>query len=739
MRITPPNKLVIASLAVALADCITCYRASPWLALIAIASITIAPIIAKQYRLAWTLAILFFCVGLYAEIRYPRPASTDIAKLANAGTVRFRGIVLAINNQFTGDTKPITIATVQATELAYPVVRPLSGRIRISIVDDSFLLLNTAIKPHTRVEIEGKISVPKQAEHPWELDSKKMLERRRIFCQMRVVADRVKTVNPKGGFELEDLYSYMLSLIDSVRHSIVGMHQKNLGNERGGLLSSIVLGEAAVGLDDDTQKLFRDTGLSHLLAASGFNLTIIVASAYFIAKAISKNNSFVAWVSLAAVVGFVSLAGNSPSVMRAAIMCALVIASKWGFRRLHMGAALACSLLLSIMHDPICITDIGFQLSYVATAGILLGAQPLSNVLQRYSKSDVFNPLCDLVAVILVAQLSVLPFQLFYFWQAGLLFLPANIAVDPFIVPITSIGFVSSLAAPLSTHVHGLSEICWGLDQVTGMMLNCILHTLKLMTSLGDTQLRGAPHLMALIFNSLAGILLLLSLAFSRGQKTSFSIYFLSLLLFIWPQPLPKLSVAATEKQVSVVFSNRKITSFRLHAHLDDSHIRRYLRYLGAAEELVVDCNSNTIATESSTQLQHGSKTALKYKTAECGIVYVGYERQRTSLYYLSGLPEKIDDSEAAKFAENCRCLNPLGKDELIIARTSRVSSQRQRMAQEQQIRRIALAISPDATVLVLNPRGKGDRQMRIEQQLSREPLSRICVSTGKIALATLE
>lgn len=742
MTFSAPHRLIIVSISIAAATCVVCYSASPWISLFALGIVLVPPLAKRKHLFAWIVAAFFLCAAVHAELRFPRPELTDISQFANAGKIRLRGVVISMSSNSGAAADAATRAIVQATEIVSPFAKQVSGRINISVNDDNFSYTDSSssIRPHCLVEISGRISLPKPAIYPWEFDSQRMLERKRVFCQMRVSASEVKHIERKPDHGLQDVRDRTLFAIDSIRNSIVSTHRFNLGQERGNLLSSIVLGEAAVGLDDDVQKLFRETGLSHLLAASGFNLTIIVASVYFVARAITKSISLISVFSLAAVAGFVCLAGNSPSVMRAAIMCVLVIASKWAFRRLHMGSALASSLILAIIQDPICVTDIGFQLSYAATAGILLGAQPLSESFQKYIKWTPMVCMCDLVAVILVAQLTVLPLQMLYFWQVGMLFLPANIIVDPFIVPITSLGFLSSLIAPLSNYVAGCTQICWGLDQITGIMLNCIVRILKLMTSVGETQIRGAPHSVAIIFNCVFGILMLTSLASNRMVKLAFCLYALSLFCILLPHSLPNLCIAATKNQIAIIDENRNTVTFLTNDVQEDRKLARYLAYIGARRELKIDCSSTQHGQAFLTDRSGPQKDIRNRRTH--GISFLDNAIQGYSFYILTRPVYEIDLVAAARFAETCKAKST-SKQCVIIFTDSHKGTAYQftHSTFSTRVNLVADALSPRAIVLVLDSAGGKSGQPHFLQTTELKPDSTSFVSLRhhSVSLATLK
>ena len=211
----------------------------------------------------------------------------------------------------------------------------------------------------------------------------------------------------------------------------------------------MVLGDRAVDLSDTIKTTFMRVGLSHLLAASGLNLTIIVGAVIFFfrwrksARQKTEMTPPQTLVALICVLFFVSLAGVSPSVTRATIMCLLLLWSSLVFRKLALGSALAGALYLALMLDPTSILDVGLELSYGATFGIIYFYPLLTSAWPRVS-NKLGAWLLALTNVVLSAQIAVLPVQIYCFQKISTLVVPANILAEPLVAPITVMGFLSS-------------------------------------------------------------------------------------------------------------------------------------------------------------------------------------------------------------------------------------------------------------------------------------------------------
>lgn len=197
------------------------------------------------------------------------------------------------------------------------------------------------------------------------------------------------------------------------------------------------------GLDERVVADFRTTGLTHLMAVSGTNLTLILGAVLLLARGAGVRGRGLIVVGALGVVGFVLLAGPQPSVLRAAAMGSVallglgVAAQQRGLRALGVGVM----LLLAI--DPWLARSVGFALSATATAGILLLGPLWRDALARWLPVWV----AEAVAVPLAAQISCTPLVAAISGQVSLVAVAANIAAAPFVAPATVLGLAGGIAA----------------------------------------------------------------------------------------------------------------------------------------------------------------------------------------------------------------------------------------------------------------------------------------------------
>ncbi len=195
------------------------------------------------------------------------------------------------------------------------------------------------------------------------------------------------------------------------------------------------------GLDPALEEDFRTTGLTHLTAVSGTNLTLIVGFLVVVARWCGLRGRWLTVVAAAGIVGFLLLARTEPSVVRAAAMgtVGLLALGSNGRQRALRGLSVAVVALLLV--DPGLGTSPGFALSAMATGGIVLLAPGWRDTLAR----GIPRWLAEAVAVPAAAQLACTPVVAALSGQVSLVAVPANLLVAPVVGPATVLGLAGGL------------------------------------------------------------------------------------------------------------------------------------------------------------------------------------------------------------------------------------------------------------------------------------------------------
>ena len=215
------------------------------------------------------------------------------------------------------------------------------------------------------------------------------------------------------------------------------------------LASGLLLGTKG-GFDKETQAEFISTGTIHIIALSGYNVTIVATSIIkFFGLFLSATFSII--LGIIFILLFIIMAGSSATVVRAGIMAFIALFARITDRNYQAGRALVIAGLLMVAYDPRVITDMSFQLSFLATAGILFITPKVMPIIKfipmRFS-------LRENTAITMSATIAVLPTLLYSTGVLSFVSLPANLLVLP-VVPITMffnflsgiIGFISPILA----------------------------------------------------------------------------------------------------------------------------------------------------------------------------------------------------------------------------------------------------------------------------------------------------
>lgn len=214
---------------------------------------------------------------------------------------------------------------------------------------------------------------------------------------------------------------------------------KYLPGDHGGLASGILLGGNKL-LSYKTRQVFVRDGLSHIIAASGYNVVMVSGWLAFFGRKI-KHQKLMILSGLVGTILYMLLAGLTASVIRAGIMSIMSFTALTLGRKSDAIWSLILTAVIMILWNPWYLSDIGFQLSVMATLGVLLS-----------SGSEL--------KIILMVQLFTIPLILHHFGQLSLVAPLANLLVVwtvPFIMQLTALGLIFGpvlyLAWPLLTYM----------------------------------------------------------------------------------------------------------------------------------------------------------------------------------------------------------------------------------------------------------------------------------------------
>lgn len=234
----------------------------------------------------------------------------------------------------------------------------------------------------------------------------------------------------------------------------------------GGLNEMIPESEAALGagillgvrssIAPEVADAFATAGLTHVVAISGWNIAIVAAIVGALLRPLEERRGG-RWLApagaAATIAGYVVLTGASPSVVRAALMAGAMMVARFGGSRAHAASALCLAALVMLIAAPSVLWDVGFQLSALATAGLILYGAAIEARLTGWP-----GWLREPIALTMAAQLTTLPVVVGSFGRLSLVAPLANVAVVP-LVPLVML--LCAIAAPLGaiTSILGVGPL----------------------------------------------------------------------------------------------------------------------------------------------------------------------------------------------------------------------------------------------------------------------------------------
>lgn len=235
------------------------------------------------------------------------------------------------------------------------------------------------------------------------------------------------------------------------------------------LLVGILLGNDN-GIPPDLSDAFRLTGLTHIIAISGFNIAILVAILIRLGELLLPRKTAV-FFALSGIAFYTLLVGADASVVRAAIMgSTYLLSSRLLGRNSYSVASLFVAGLFMTLLNPFTLWDVGFQLSFAATLSLMLYATPLTRWVEQKlaarlttaAVKTIMGLLSEAVLITLAAQILTLPLLIAYFEQLSLISLLANALVLPAQPGVMTWGGLATLVGLVSpTLAQPLAWIAW--------------------------------------------------------------------------------------------------------------------------------------------------------------------------------------------------------------------------------------------------------------------------------------
>ena len=320
---------------------------------------------------------------------------------------------------------------------------------------------NVNLEYGDKIEVNGEFVEPSTRRNYNGFDYKTYLKSLKIYGSFK--ADNVKVISKNNGNKL-------LTFANEINLKIKENISKLMQGKYSSIFAGLILGDTS-NIEEDIQDDFKIANISHVFAISGMHITyIVIGIEMMLKKLIGKAKTRI--ITVIVLILYMFITGFSPSVVRASIMGIFLLVSKLIHRKNDIWTSISLSLLILLVYNPFLISNVGLQLSYLGTIGIVclnknvysyLRKIKIRNKKLRYKinrKLILFvDKIKEILSVTLSAQIVILPIMLFNFNVLGIYFFISNVLVSLIIGPVIIIGFVCTLISFLLIELAKLLAI----------------------------------------------------------------------------------------------------------------------------------------------------------------------------------------------------------------------------------------------------------------------------------------
>lgn len=402
----------------------------------------------------WHVVLVFFILGaLRFQMTLPNEIARELQQFNEQGSASLVGIV--VSEPSVRQTQTLVRVDVSKIQIG-GAWNDVHGRALVSVARD------TPVHYGDEVQVDG---VPETPPDGADFSYREYLAREQVFTLIRNA--RLYTISSGKG---EAFWTYLYAFKDAGETAI----NQLLPEPSAALLTGILLGDES-GIPPNLKKAFADTNTAHIIAISGFNIAILIGVLTYVlrrpshvlqARAVNTPSTSLVTRAFTLFTGHLTtvliilvlilytlLVGASASVVRACIMGSLVVIAldvgrtSWAFN------ALAIAAFVMTLLNPYVLWDIGFQLSFLATLGLLIYAPRLQNRIEGWLKKRVDDARArqiveffkDALIVTLAAFVVTAPLIIVYFHRVSIIGFLTNFLVLPIQPAIMILGGAATL------------------------------------------------------------------------------------------------------------------------------------------------------------------------------------------------------------------------------------------------------------------------------------------------------
>ena len=303
------------------------------------------------------------------------------------------------------------------------------------------------------IEATGNYIEPEIQRNKNGFNYKKYLKSKKILGTIRT--EKIKLIK-------KEKINFVQMQCNKLKLKIINNINEMLDEKEANVLSGILIGEKAQ-IDENIIESFKKSNLSHILAISGMHINYIILGITIFSKKqrISKKISYV--IIIIFLIIFAIITDFSVSVIRAVIMSCIVIISKLLHMKVDIINTISISLLIILINNPFSIIDVGLELSYVGTIGIILFQKQIKSRLEKIlnilNNKNIKKVIIKFLTVSISAQIAIIPIMAVYFNAFSISFLISSIIAIPIVEIILIYGLANIIISLFSMKISMIFAI----------------------------------------------------------------------------------------------------------------------------------------------------------------------------------------------------------------------------------------------------------------------------------------
>ncbi len=332
------------------------------------------------------------------------------------------------------------------------------------------------------IEFEGNYIIPSETRNYKGFNYREYLKTKKIYGTIKCNESNVIKHNN---------INFILIQSNNIRKYIINKANQILEEKNSKLLIGILIGERN-GISEEIIESFKISNLSHMLSVSGAHTAyIILGLTYMLDR--SKFSKKWQYISIILVlILFMFITNFSISVIRACIMSILVIGANLVYRKPDIATSISLSLLIILLINPFSINEVGMQLSYLGTIGIIIFNKNVRRFLQ---KTGISNKIVEILSVTISAQIMIMPIMALKFNTISLTFFISNLLASPLLGMAMILGFATILIALIFMPIARVLAIFLNINMELLIYVSNITSKIPLSSILIKT-----PNLITIIF-----------------------------------------------------------------------------------------------------------------------------------------------------------------------------------------------------------------------------------------------